>query len=771
MHYFFDSIHELRKITIKSSVWESTVQLQTISYLENKYADKQCIDVQAILRKIVEKISNGESLDELKLDVPGIGQGCAVRDSLLFLQKLRSWESRIMRFALYELLSDNDSDTYGLQIVLALMCRGAKECNARRNSAFHTILIRVHCGLKSVHNCDDKIQLLKEIVLEFLNDTKERAFKSTFIEPSLFYFRSQNDQTNEGDVEVHGINVYLTVIEVTTGVRLNRLAMYDDDSMTGSVAFLYDRIFFNSINTLWLPDNIGKSFESFRCCQTQMKKNVALPTGFIFPHCRTPGAIARAIQDLSPCNHRYLKQLVPYVRQFMTYFQPQIFLPRLINYLISDPVSHAYLSNLFNIYRNNLVDNTNDMENSIEYWIWDLEAFPAVLRLDRVKKLLSLLDVFEDEEISTSTSEELQNKVDRNNITLTHRQLSYIKTTEPKEVVLPSDLENRLIGVRIVVLATYAGRGYLLTVTDLGPSQLTITQVSWLIDQQFILLELLNDEGSNQNINVVAVSCRSFPDKLLAYDSYGFVAMIDTEKYTTQSLNTDQKFHILWQLQKTDSDGFALASVEFYPTRRLNLCQNGSLIMSEDMGAFSRWSIANVEQDFDTRVSANLYIRFRDKIVRFRAYTSASRDSSNDTKYYLTSGQSGEVAVQKSETDTTALQRQEEDGSLWRIIATGLDTSVVISNESYPGKNLQCDPYTGVIGTCGNRLSWEHWHFEEHAFSSSSDIETIVYLCSDSADDYPSGVSRCLQPCSDGKTLTGAVDRSSFALWIVELID
>ncbi len=43
----------------------------------------------------------------------------------------------------------------------------------------------------------------------YLDTHKDKAFQSTFIEPTIFYYELVRDSIMAGDVEVHGANTYV----------------------------------------------------------------------------------------------------------------------------------------------------------------------------------------------------------------------------------------------------------------------------------------------------------------------------------------------------------------------------------------------------------------------------------------------------------------------------------------------------------------------------------------------------------------------------------
>lgn len=76
-----------------------------------------------------------------------------------------------------------------------------------------------------------------ECMEDYLDDHKERAFKSAFIEPARFYFHSVRDSFGRDHVNVHGLNWYLALVHATLGVQVPHLPDYDDIHTMGICDF------------------------------------------------------------------------------------------------------------------------------------------------------------------------------------------------------------------------------------------------------------------------------------------------------------------------------------------------------------------------------------------------------------------------------------------------------------------------------------------------------------------------------------------------------
>lgn len=203
------------------------------------------------------------------------------------------------------------------------------------------------------------------------------------------YFRALGDGIQEGDVDVHGANTYLSILQFTLGIRLNRSPLLDDDSICGTVDFLRGHID-HAVAELWKDENFGKSFETvFLCRNLRCSRSASRPhyPAFIFPG-NTPGMIGSS--SVSPVYKNSRSALFPYLSQFGRYFRSEFLTPRLINAMLTDDTLSGPLATVYNCMR----ETWGAGEEDVRYWLWDMEASTPVLRVDRAEQLLVALDVY-----------------------------------------------------------------------------------------------------------------------------------------------------------------------------------------------------------------------------------------------------------------------------------------------------------------------------------------------------------------------------------------
>lgn len=168
-----------------------------------------------------------------------------------FFASFNIYDRQILCAAIRELLRTEDPD--GMRTVLGLMMRAARECTARKKQVLATLLKRVklHTGNDEVSaqetaansepKINEKVALAKLRVYlaceELIEELKDAALASTFLEPTKAYYRAVGDTILEGDTDIHGSNTYLALLAATLGIRCSRPA-YLEDGCQGIIDFI-----------------------------------------------------------------------------------------------------------------------------------------------------------------------------------------------------------------------------------------------------------------------------------------------------------------------------------------------------------------------------------------------------------------------------------------------------------------------------------------------------------------------------------------------------
>eukprot|EP00386_Alphamonas_edax_P004071 GDKI01012703.1.p1 GENE.GDKI01012703.1~~GDKI01012703.1.p1 ORF type:complete len:629 (-),score=203.22 GDKI01012703.1:217-2103(-) len=175
--------------------------------------------------------------------------------------------------------------------------------------------------------------------MRWVDERKEKTFKSVFLEPAKMYFRAVGDKYGEQDVDTHAANTYTCVLMACLGVSLPR-TFHVDDEWAAAPDFVSARM--PDLPAVWDPKNEGKSWQT--CVKTHIhthKPALGVPAeslpprdtytvlGLHTPH-RRPWVIANEILK----GGGNAKRTRAYVDRFSEPFQGRReFFESLVNYL------------------------------------------------------------------------------------------------------------------------------------------------------------------------------------------------------------------------------------------------------------------------------------------------------------------------------------------------------------------------------------------------------------------------------------------------------
>jgi hypothetical protein len=346
--------------------------------------------------------------------ISGLGSGNLLQGALAYHQALQ-WERPYLVQALDLLYKTEDSD--GLQLILGLMLSGVGWCHARKTFVFNTIVCRVRVPASASeqacpsgeeqHELQTARQALMEVVTEFIEDTKDQALKTTFLEPTKMYFRAKDEPVRENQVDVHGTNTYLAVLSATLGVQLNRRPYLSDYSI-GCVDFLANGA---APPLAWSETHFGRDWEGVRELRAEETfgekgpKPLRTPgifdrieffadtcllqsrTGFVFK-----GATAREVANaaVNPAGPRERRlHLARYLDKFASWFSEDFILPRMISRITGDAgrleALQVFMDDLLTVQPELAGD---EGEEDVRFWLWDMSDIPATFRTERAAQLM-----------------------------------------------------------------------------------------------------------------------------------------------------------------------------------------------------------------------------------------------------------------------------------------------------------------------------------------------------------------------------------------------
>lgn len=389
----------LERICVADHMMATSRLSRQLEYLESQMKTWPSQGMETVTLAAIQKawgVSGDRAARQFSANVPGVAEGNMFEGAMQLHQALR-WERGYLTQALSILTKLEDAT--GLQIILALMRRGANECQARKSYVFSAIVGRVkipgECAAENAGleegNSSDAIyaarRAVSSVVVDLVEETKDKAFKTIFLEPTKMYFRAVRDSVMEGDVEVHGANVYLTILLATLGVQLNRRP-YMSDEVKGIADFLAAGMD-ESVAALWKEENFGHDWDSIRdlrgmglTARRSVDRNVFIYHGY------SARDVANAAVDAKSSEVKK-EHLARYLEQFTSWFGKDFILPRMVSRLTSDEGRLEALQTLFDdLAQQDPQWEAVEGEEDVRFWLWNMEEFPAKFRADRAERLL-----------------------------------------------------------------------------------------------------------------------------------------------------------------------------------------------------------------------------------------------------------------------------------------------------------------------------------------------------------------------------------------------
>lgn len=229
------------------------------------------------VNRLIQATGTKTPASRYRVSVPGIASGYPAREVPQLQRQLRAWQRPILHAALLAIAEGTEGDGASktgdpitAESMLALMCRGAQQCHARKVAVFMTVL-ECASNLQGAHHihpeptkpsgggsastskatadagsaassgagashdgAEDPVARARATVLDFLlgkmDEWKEKALASAFTEPSKAYYTGARDGEQAGDADVHGANVSLSLLAGCLGVRCARQPFLGDEA-------------------------------------------------------------------------------------------------------------------------------------------------------------------------------------------------------------------------------------------------------------------------------------------------------------------------------------------------------------------------------------------------------------------------------------------------------------------------------------------------------------------------------------------------------------
>lgn len=350
----------------------------------------ETVAIRAIRKAWPAAATDDSKARSLGVDVPGLASGNPLNGARSTHGSLPSWQKDLLHKALHHLAERSSEDE--LRVVFGLLMRGASECHSRKAWAFYAIVAR--CVPLQPEVVGNPLAAARARILaaveEFLDDEKDAAFQTYFVEPTWMYLRAVG--SGSPDVQVHGANTYIAALAAALGVRLSREPFLGDESK-GVAPFLEAKFKKGELEALQRPENLGKAWEAVRECRDPQVHNGARTDRRWIRDGGSPHTSAKlAISDDVAAR----KRLQPYLEAFASAFAAERLLPRVFSRLVQvDALTAALNVELAAFHgEGRRADALDDgSEQDCRYFVWDLESQPPTFRLRRFALLMERVGV------------------------------------------------------------------------------------------------------------------------------------------------------------------------------------------------------------------------------------------------------------------------------------------------------------------------------------------------------------------------------------------
>ncbi len=257
-----------------------------------------------------------------------------------------------------QVLLEHEVDTSALVSKLSEMVDRSLHCRQVQVKAFNVIVAYAYRLLTTkkrnqkhkATNADDvdvdltdykaALRRFFECVEDYIDDHKENAFKSAFQEPAKYYFhhRANREQWNEENVETHGINWYLAMLNATLAIHLPLLPAYWDNWTEVCVDF-----WVGLNDDCWeefsKKEHFGLGYQGIASLKEKDRffRNDRVPRGQ-FPvgyHPPIPKMFANDLVNPQG-DKKYQKTCAVYLERFASFFSEDFFVSKSFNKLNSE---------------------------------------------------------------------------------------------------------------------------------------------------------------------------------------------------------------------------------------------------------------------------------------------------------------------------------------------------------------------------------------------------------------------------------------------------
>lgn len=280
------------------------------------------------------------------------------------------------------------NDVSPLQLTCGLILRASRECNARKQEVFFNVIQHSISGgedcaesATSGQQIEQHKMKLFDAAMTSIDELKDCAFRAVFLEPTKVYFRAVGDYTMEGDVEVHGSNVYLAILLACLGIKLSRSPLLNDE--VKGVAQIIEGLRKDDLKVLWDPENKGARWETLLGRQNPSIRRRVCRNRFYSLEYTSSKQVAMNCDK---------KAVEPYLIAFARFFERDRVVLRLCQFFLNKDHLHRHLNAIFLQLATN--EEIKESNREAKYWLWDVMS--GEFRVDRGSRLLQYAGILKE---------------------------------------------------------------------------------------------------------------------------------------------------------------------------------------------------------------------------------------------------------------------------------------------------------------------------------------------------------------------------------------
>eukprot|EP00941_MAST-03F_sp_MAST-3F-sp1_P004668 g4668.t1 len=308
---------------------------------------------------------------------------------------LEGWKKPYMAHAI-KLLAELEGDRGAIIAKLGEICDRAMHCRQVQVKSFNLMISHAYSMVLSLDNqtsqkqekvmlddlsvFDNAILRFYEIMEDFIDDFKEKAFSSAFMEPARFYFVATNrNDWRAHNVDTHANNWYLSLLNATVNCHLPLIPAYWDNWPNSCAPFM-EGLSEQAWEEFKKPENFGLSWQKvmMKKDKKKMVKNASLrhaefPQGNTSAHLNPAKRFAN--DAVNPNGNRGVQDKLNsyYVDRFCYFFRRDFFVKKSFEKMNSEekPEHSGFrkcVTTLYAVYRQEQLDDAHAPNDFLSYF-------------------------------------------------------------------------------------------------------------------------------------------------------------------------------------------------------------------------------------------------------------------------------------------------------------------------------------------------------------------------------------------------------------------